>query len=247
MTNENNIKNRANIVVFDIQECEEIHNPYSLELREQHSIENGDVNALKVCWKETYEGNVGRLANDDLRNIKNIAIGVITLSSRSAIRGGVSAELAFSMADGFIKNIEENIQIPEKVLQALHDAQLEFTEFVYKLGGKAEYNPIIQKAKNYISSHMHGKISVSEMAEKIGVNPNYLSALFSRIEHKTITQYVLEEKLLMCENMLKYSDYTIQEISSYFSFSSQSHFTEQFKKSRGMTPSKYRKIYGREK
>lgn len=46
------------------------------------------------------------MAEEDLRNDKNIAIIVITLASRAAIRGGISPELAFTMADNYICDIE---------------------------------------------------------------------------------------------------------------------------------------------
>lgn len=46
------------------------------------------------------------MADEDLRNDKNIAIIVITLASRAAIRGGISPELAFTMADNYICDIE---------------------------------------------------------------------------------------------------------------------------------------------
>lgn len=51
-------------------------------------------------------GRLGRVADEDLRNDKNIAIIVITLASRAAIRGGISPELAFTMADNYICDIE---------------------------------------------------------------------------------------------------------------------------------------------
>lgn len=44
--------------------------------------------------------------------------------------------------------------------------------------------------------------------------------------------------------MLKFSDYSIQRISAYFGFSSQSHFTDKFKSVIGLTPGQYRKHYG---
>lgn len=239
------IRAAASHAVFDIQEDSTAHNPYDQELREQESIRTGNIEALKLCWAESYSGTLGTLAQDALRSSKNIGIGVITLSSRSAIRGGVSPELAFSMADGFIRNIETITEIGA-VYSAIHDAQLEFTKLVRSLGDNEEYNPLINRAKNYISIHMHEKITVAQMAKELGINADYLSALFSKTVHKTITQYILEERLLMCENMLKYSDYSIQDISSYFAFSSQSHFSKLFKRSRGITPAQYRKKYARE-
>ncbi len=43
--------------------------------------------------------------------------------------------------------------------------------------------------------------------------------------------------------MLKYSDYTYAEISSFLNFSSQSHFIRVFKKQKGITPRQYREKY----
>lgn len=241
-----NIRAGANSIFFEIQEEQWLHNPYGHELREQSSIRMGNIEALKMCWKETYPGKVGRLASDSLRSMKNLAVCIISISARSAIEGGVSPEMAFSMADAYIRNMEDKLFEENEVFQSIHDAQLEFAKVVKELGGKSLYNPVIRRAKDYISRHMHDKISVSKMAHEIGVNPDYLSSLFSRSENKTITEYILNERLYLCENMLKYSDYSIQEISAYFAFSSQSHFTKLFKRSRGITPSEYRRRYKRE-
>jgi AraC-like DNA-binding protein len=241
-----NINNKAHSIVFDLQETQWQHNPYGHEQREQNSIRTGNIEALKLCWKEEFSGKVGKLASDSLRSTKNVAVTVIGLSARSAIQGGVSPELAFSMADAFVKNMEDNLFDEGLVFDSIHEAELEFTKLVHKLGSKSSYNPIIRQAKDYISMHIHNKISIAAMAQEIGVNPNYLSTLFSKSENKTITDYITDEKLHLCENMLKYSDYTIQEISAYFAFSSQSYFTKLFKRVYGLTPGEYRQLYMRE-
>ena len=44
----------------------------------------------------------------------------------------------------------------------------------------------------------------------------------------------------MAKNLLQYSDYPIIEIANRLSFSSQSHFIQQFREVTGMTPGKYR-------
>ena len=65
--------------IFDMQETEIPHNPYDHEQRKLSSIEKGDIGKLRNCQKEKFEGQLGRVASDDLRNAKNMAIIVITL------------------------------------------------------------------------------------------------------------------------------------------------------------------------
>ena len=111
-------------------------------------------------------------------------------------------------------------------------------------GQSAEKNPLVGKVKDYIFNHLHSKIKVADIAESLNVNPNYLSDLFSKSEHMSIKKYMLQEKIRRSQNLLKYSDYHIQEIGFYLGFSSQSHFTRMFQEITGMNPNEYRRKYG---
>ena len=196
---------------------------------------------------ETYEGSIGILAKNPLRHYKNVAIGNITLASRAAIRGGVSLESSYSMADSMIQQVEEINSIPE-VESFKRECQYLYAEAVKneKERGIADSgkNPLIGKVKDYIFSHLHDKIKVSDIADKLGVNPNYLTGVFNKSEKLSLKKYILQEKIRRSQNLLKYSDYHIQEIGFYLGFSSHSHFTRKFQEITGMTPNEYRKKYG---
>lgn len=219
------------------------HNPYDQELREQDSIRRGDIEALRSCWEEKYDGSIGTLALDPLRNIKNIAIGVITLSSRSAIQGGLNPETIFSLVDAVILNIEQKLKTCEEVLETIHSTQLTLASMVHDTHNSSSFNPMISKTKDYIFRNIHSKIVVAEIAKWLGLNPDYLSDLFKRTENITITDYIMKQKMELCCNMLNFSNYTIQQISAYFGFCSQSHFTKQFKRYTNTTPGAYRKKF----
>ena len=64
------------------------------------SIRHGDVEMLIRSLAETYRGEVGQLAKNQVRQAKNIAICVIALASRAAISGGMIPEEACSVVDG---------------------------------------------------------------------------------------------------------------------------------------------------
>ena len=231
--------------LFEHHENVKLHNPYEQEQREQDAIRHGDITALNRSISETYEGQIGRLAKDPLRHQKNVAVGNITLASRTAIEAGVSVEKSFTMADNLIQQIEEIDNVSEveafkREAQRLYAAAVA-EEKKSETGGYK--NPLIGAAKDYIFQHFHDSIQITDIAKYLNVNPDYLSHLFKKQENITIKRYILEEKIRRSRNLLQYSDYSIQEISFYLGFSSQSHFCKVFQELTGETPGRYRKQF----
>jgi AraC-like DNA-binding protein len=239
-------KNDISNVIFYHQEKEVPHNPYDHEVRKLDSIQNGDLELLLKCQREIWVGELGKVAGDPVRQAKNMAIIVIVLASRAAIRGGLAAELSFSMADGFIINIE-NMNNVAKIQAATIQTEIEFANTVKQMNDykNKNKNMLVEKAKDYIFKNLHSNIRVSKIGVELSVNKDYLSSVFSREEGITIQQYICREKIKQGEDLLKYSDYTIYDISNYLSFSSQSHFGQCFKKIIGITPKQYRNKYAK--
>lgn len=76
--------------------------------RQRHRVfhERQEEAVLHKSFRESYAGKVGRVAADELRNIKDLAIAVISVSCRSAIEGGVLPEIAFSVSDAYIRQVD---------------------------------------------------------------------------------------------------------------------------------------------
>ena len=242
------VKGQISSVIFEHQEQELPHNPYDQEVRELDSIRHGDVEMLNRSLAETYRGEVGQLAKNQVRQAKNIAICVIALASRAAISGGMIPEEAFSMVDGYIMKIED-MNNAVKIDSMMRQAEYEFAECVAEIHKNQQKNEqkneLVEWTKNYIYQNLHSDIVIGEIGQKIGVNTSYLSDLFHKVEGTTIQQYIRKEKIRLAENMLRYSDYEVKEIANYLSFCSQSYFGNIFRKQTGMTPARYRKKYGK--
>lgn len=244
----NTLKNFTN-TVFENTEVNKTHNPYEQELREQAAIEAGDIALLKKSIQEIYNGEVGTLAKDTLRNIKNLGIVVITLASRTAIKGGVSPEISFSLSDAFIQKLEELNDI-NTVMHFIRETEFQYTQMVHNIietkNGTINKipNPKIKQCKDYIYSHLHDKLSVQNIAAVLNTNANYLSEIFKKYEGISLSRYIMNEKIARAKNLLIYSDYSYIEIAAYLGFSSQSHMSTQFKKCTGYTPKEYRYKYG---
>ena len=224
--------------IFDMRETEIAHNPYDHEQRKIASIKAGDVRQLKKCQREKFKGKLGRVAQDDLRNEKNLAIIVLTLASRAAIHGGLSPELAFTMTDNYICHIEK-LSDRKLISQKTEEYEEEFARQVSLLKKSPETNHYVEKAKDYIYKHLHN-VDIHNVWEKAGVNGDYLCRLFRKYEGCSLEGYIRREKMKQAMELLQYSSYRIQEISEYLSFSNQSSFTKSFKEEAGMTPKQFR-------
>ncbi len=233
-------------LIFRNQEYDRKHNPYSQEMREQDSIEQGDPVLLQKSIEEDYIGEIGTLSKDFLRNWKYLAVVVITLACRSAIRGGLTPEIAFSLSDSYIQKVDESSMQPH-IFHLIRDAEFQYARMVQELKArqqKTEKNPYIEQCKDFVFSHLHEKLEVADIAEHLCLNANYLSELFHEYEGITLKSYIQQEKIKLAKNLLTYSYYTYSEIAAYLGYSSQSHFGKCFKQDTGYTPSQYRKKYG---
>lgn len=229
--------------IFRFQEEGVPRNSYAQELREQDCIRRGDIEGLQGSIDEARNGEAGKTSSDPVRNCKNTAVYVINSAARSAIEGGLSPEMAFIMSDTFIKNIEDNIDIPLKIEQAVREAEFTFAREVQGINRKGSSNPLIIQVKDYVFEHIHDNILIRDIAKSVGVSPNYLSEQFKTYEGITLKQYIINEKIKNSEYLLKYTEYSLQEISSVCAFSSQSRFCDYFQRKNGITPLKYRKKY----
>ena len=244
------VQKHFNDILFENHENNVHHNPYDQEMREFGSIENGDLIQLEKSMQEDYDGTIGTLAKDPLRNLKNLGIVLVTLASRAAIRGGLSPEISFSLSDSYIQQIEECKDLA-LVAPLAHKAEFQYAEMVHEIKEKQkgilkkQKNPRINKCKDFIFSHLHDRITLEDLAAEADCNPNYLSQLFKECEGISISGYILQEKINRAKNLLIYSDYSYIEIATYLGFSSQSHLGTQFKKHTGYTLRQYREIYGR--
>ncbi|MDO4305547.1 MAG: AraC family transcriptional regulator [Eubacteriales bacterium] len=237
-------------IVFQNQETAFRHNPFDQEIREFSSIENGDVEQLSKSWEEDYIGRVGILAKEPLRHCQNLGIVLIALAARAAIRGGILSDLAFSLSDSYINQIEE-AKNPEAAISLGRKAEYQYAVLVKELKEQRESRKSgqasdskISRCKDYICSHLHGKISTSDVARELYMNPSYLSDLFKKEEGITISEYILQEKIKLVKNMLIYSQYSYSAIANYLGFTSQSYLGKKFKQATGMTLHQYREKYG---
>ena len=98
----------------------------------------------------------------------------------------------------------------------------------------------LTNAQNYIHSNLHKKLTVSEIADFLGISRNHLSRIFTKEKGMTIQQYIISTKLNTAAQYLKNRDLTIKEIAYSVGYSDPLEFSKAFKKHFTLSPSKWR-------
>lgn len=104
--------------------------------------------------------------------------------------------------------------------------------------------PAVRRAKELLHSRIGERLTLSEIAEEVGVSPVYLTQEFTRSDGIPLYQYQLRLRLGRALAELPDCD-SITGLALDLGFCSHSHFTSTFKSNFGLTPSEYRNSGGR--
>lgn len=229
-------------ILFARQESGVLHNSFEWGTVVYGFVKNGDKESLLSFLEKRGEWKFGVLAEDEVRSAKNAAICMLSFVIQSAIAEKLLwDELGFSLSDASIQMIEL-AKTKKDVLTKLYISLWKFTDEIEKHREK-DYHYLIKRTKEYIYKHFHEELTVNQIAKALGVNPDHISRVFKKAEGISLKHYILQERITRAKNLLKYSEYSILEIGQYLGFSTQSHFTEVFKRLSGMTPQVFRKQY----
>ena len=220
-----------------------LHAPYAPEMEFYHAVQNGDLETVSEYLTQDFTsiGGLGELSADPLTNFKYHFVVTAALIARSCIHCGLPHEQAYSLSDHYIRKADRARKLSE--IDKLHREMITaYTTLMKKMRADTHYSRPILKCVNYIYSHLHVRITLRMLAEEAGLSESYLSKLFRRETGMSITEYISGQKLETAANMLRFSDYTPGEIASILGYSSQSYFTERFRRCYGVSPARYRAV-----
>jgi beta-xylosidase/AraC-like DNA-binding protein len=93
---------------------------------------------------------------------------------------------------------------------------------------------------SYIQANYRGKISLTEIANELGLSPTYLSKYVRKVSGSSLIELVNQVRLSHALDDLLYTDKSVLRVAMDNGFSSVASFDRVFKDAYGSTPSKYR-------
>lgn len=115
--------------------------------------------------------------------------------------------------------------------QKLVPAPISFTKMTKECG----------QIKQYLDSNYADNINLDSLAAMAHMNKYYLVHAFTKYTGLSPISYLNAKRLESSRNLLTSTDFSIAQIASSVGFSSQSYFSQAFRKEMNMTPNEYRK------
>jgi YSIRK-targeted surface antigen transcriptional regulator len=213
---------------------------YAFENEMLRFIETGNIKGLKRISTRGKSIKAGTVADNNLRQLKNIFIVVIALAARAAIRGGLAPSVSYQLSDKYIQQMERLIDI-DAIKSLVNQVLLDYTSRVANSLIPVTADTVIRQVLQYVRANTNRDITVADAAHHVGFTRPSLSRKFKKELGVDLSTFIRKCKLEEAKNLLAFSDKSISEISNYLCFSSQSHFQKSFKDYFGITPQSYRK------
>ena len=205
------------------------------------AIMNADIAEYKNTFVISSEGfrDSDRVSEIKQKEIEYMAVSLINTFMIAAIQGGAYPPDANWIADQSLKEILKT-KDPEKLVEIIRVNGEKQCLLVTEAKESATGNVYVEKAKQYIHTHLTQTIKINDIADELKISQSHLEHLFKEHTGKTMREHITLERIEAAKELLSHSNMSILEIASLLLFCDQSHFTQVFRRYTGMTPLQYR-------
>lgn len=160
----------------------------------------------------------------------------------SIMRENISIEHIFS----------ELYSVPENIRKGYHKVKvLELLLFLSGLEYKGESEErryfsrsqvtAAKEAKKYLLAHLDEHITITELADMLGISATSLKICFKGVYGDTINGYITNCKMQKAASLLKNTDKSVLEIAGIVGYNNGSKFAGAFRRVMNKSPNEYRK------
>lgn len=98
----------------------------------------------------------------------------------------------------------------------------------------------VHEAKQFISNNYQFPITVQDIADSLGLTPNYLANIFKEQFNTTPKQYLIQYRISRACYLLTGAKISIKNVAQMVGYKNQLHFSAEFKRIKKMSPLEYK-------
>jgi AraC family transcriptional regulator len=179
---------------------------------------------------EAWEGTNGEA---ELRGADNV------LDARvSALAATLNAERIAGFPNGrlFLDSIEQALAIA-----LVHGYSVRDRTVRTYLGGLGPAR--LRRVKEFIHAKMEDELTLSDMAQSVGLSPSHFSEMFRKSTGETPHEFVLRCRTERAKEILRKAELRVLDVAVACGFKTQQHFARVFRQLCGASPSEYRREF----
>ncbi|MEH7547488.1 AraC family transcriptional regulator [Neobacillus vireti] len=169
---------------------------------------------------------------------ENLPIQTFNLLENDLLEGKLK-ELHFRIINGNPNEYQEEMKI--FLISFLRDIK-ELIQPPTELPVTKRITRHTEKIIEWIENNYQKEFVLERLANHLHLSPYHVSRVFREEMGCTITEYITEKRLNQACFLLKTTSYSISYIRRQVGVSSDSYFSQMFKKHKGMSPNQYRNV-----
>ena len=143
-----------------------------------------------------------------------------------------------SLLQEFSNNKEKSMVQVRATLTSIYEEIMQMIEPRTNL-----VNTDAKKAEAILRQTYRENLPVSEIAKQCNISPSYLRACFLRTYKTSITRYREKLRIEEAEILIRCGFFSIREVADRLGYCDVFHFTKNFTRAKGISPSKYREQF----
>ena len=208
-----------------------------LESKLFDALEIGNIESVHKALNDLFNGFLTKVGSDPFRLIPFIVDTLRSLRKRLA-----SVDTAQEYFDQEAKNYISTLG-PQLPLDEIKEELKNFIDFctsVLKDCRKQSCPDVLYHCKDIIHRSYNQNITLSRVANTVGIHPSYLSRVFKKEYGLNFTDYVNNIRISKAKSLLEQPHLKIHEIAEQVGFNNAEYFTRVFKKNTGFSPLHFR-------
>ena len=210
---------------------------YESENRILDAVARGDEEAAIEAMHQHSRFTYGGRFEGTLYQQKNKMIVLNTLLRKAIEPSKVHPYYIDAISSKYSRIIEEANEVPNEMMWQM---TRDYCAYVRRYSLK-EYSPAVQKVMNYVNLNVAEPLTLKSLARKLFIRPAYLSALFKQETGSTLIDYINTQRVNRAAQLLVQKNHTIAAVAEEVGILDVNYFTKIFKKTLGVTPTRYRR------
>jgi two-component system response regulator YesN len=239
------MQEQGSVIYYDtIRGVERHYFYYSLEMEAQlmNYAKSGDYSNVEKVLDQLFEINFqSRSISPEMAKYLSSELMSTVIKLLSALN--IDDETFFGGEGESFKYLAK-IGTAEEMSATLKRLYLAICEKV--TGDRSDHSDLLaSRIRCYIESHYDSnELSLTTIADHVGLNPSYLSTFYKKQMGHNVTEYITSLRMKEAKTLLAETELTVAAIAIKVGFANDIGLIRLFKKTEGITPGKYREIAG---